>query len=62
MADFFMRAEPDLFDADAWMAFLAEYRNDPPSSFRDMVIADAEAHLRALGVDPQKIAAEAPSA
>lgn len=59
MAIYNLRSEPDLFDLDAWQARLAELRGDDPSTFRDTLIADAEAHIRAIGDTPEKPATEA---
>lgn len=53
-----LRGEPDLFDLDAWKARLAELRADPPSDYRDGLIDDAEAHIRAIGGNPVKSPAD----
>lgn len=59
MTIYTLRSEPDLFDLDAWRARLAELRADPQSDYRDTLIADAEAHIRAIGGTPEKTAPEA---
>lgn len=59
MAIYNLRGEPDLFDLDAWQALLADLRGDDPSEFRDTLIADTEAHIRAIGGTPEISATEA---
>lgn len=59
MTIYTLRGEPDLFDLNAWRARLAELRADPPSEYRDTLIADAKAHILAIGGTPEKSAAEA---
>lgn len=59
MAIYNLRGEPALFDLDAWQARLAELRGDDPSEFRGTLIEHAEAHIRAIGGNPQKTAQEA---
>ncbi len=57
---YILRSEPDLFDLDAWQARLAELCRDAPSEYRDLLIEDTEAHIRAIGGTPEKSPAEAP--
>ena len=59
MTIYTLRGEPALFDLDAWQARLVELRADPQSDYRDTLIADAEAHIRAIGGTPEKSATEA---
>lgn len=54
-----LRPDPDLFDVAAWQARLAELRAEEQSSLRDAKIEYAEAHIRAIGGTPEKLATEA---
>lgn len=54
-----LRQEPELYDLPAWQKRLAELRSDPSGEFRDGLIEDTEAHVRAIGGDPEKLPAEA---
>lgn len=56
-----LRPEPGLFDLQGWKQYLAELRADPvQDSWQQALIDHAEAHIRAIGTDPKKTAAEAP--
>lgn len=47
-----LRADPDLFDLDAWRGRLEELRREPQSAGRDARIDHAEAHIGALMTPP----------
>jgi len=55
-----LRATPDLFDLAAWERRLEELRADPPGTFRDLGIVDAESHIAALKQPPEKSPQDAP--
>lgn len=54
-----LRPDPDIFDLAGWQQRLAELRAEKPSSLRDAKIEYAEAHIRAIGGTPGKMAQEA---